>query len=176
MIRQAIVIAALISSCSSEPKVRIVREAQPKSFEIGERAHFTFNPDGSSRLIQSGHLTIEVTGRSADMTSFAGAAALETVVGAKDYSVSGDVENAALTVDYLKGLRLSKSDTLANAHVSYDGMTDEGCDTFTLAEIRGYPQLLLTPTVCVAGHSVPAVKVTVREKGMNIEALFLADE
>lgn len=176
MIRQVIVIAALISSCSSEPKVRIVREPQPKVFEVGERAHFSFDPSQSSKLIQSGHLTIEVTGKNERMTAFSGMANVETVIGAKEFAVAGEVENSALTLDYLKTLRVSKADTLANASVSYVGMSDEGCDTLTLTGIRGYPDLSLSPTVCVSSRSVPRVKVGVRQKGLSIDAVFEADE
>lgn len=173
--RQVAVLLGLLMSCG-QPKVRevLVRE-KPKTLEVGESAHFILDTARSSNLLSSGTLDISVTTDNGDTLTFEGRARVQSVIGEKVYDVRGDVEKVALTPEYLKELRTSKGDELANTSVSYVGMTDEGCDTVKLSNIRGYPDLILEPTICLAARTVPSVKVTARQGKLVVDAYFEAN-
>lgn len=174
--RQVAVLLGLLMSCGS-PKVRevLVRE-KPKTLEVGESAHFILDTSKSSNLLSSGTLDISVTTDNGDTLTFEGRARVQSVIGEKIYDVRGDVEKVALTPQFLSELRVSRVSTLRNTTVTYVSLSDEGCDTVSLSEIRGYPDLTLTPTVCLSARTVPSVAVTARQGKLTVDAYFQATD
>jgi len=175
MIKQVALFTGLLVSCGSPKVHEVLVKEKPKTLQVGESAHFILDPAKSSNLVSSGTLDISVSTDNGDYLTFEGVAKVATAIGDKGYTVVGDVEKSALTLDYLKVLRVSRGDQLRNTKVTYVGQTDEGCDTLLLSEIRGYPDLTLSPTLCMASQTVPSVTVTVKQGRLTVEAYFQAN-
>lgn len=171
--RQLGLIAIVLASCGSPKVHEVLVKEEPKRLKVGETAHFVLDHDKSSSVIGSGVLDVTVTDMNVEYVTLTGKAVVQTIVGEKTFEVVGDLEQAILTPEWLGGFRkLGQQYQAKNALLTYQGISNEGCDTINLDKIKGYPDLSLEPTVCVAAQTVPSVLVIARQGKAEFRAFF----
>lgn len=178
--------AMLVSGCGTvgdkpllpmnrDPEIVIITP-KPKGIEVGQHAKYIVDPKRSSNLVSSGVMNVEVSAKDDKFTTIYGSAAVQTVIGAKTFSLTNKIENELLTPEFMANLRGKKTHQATEFSIQWIELTADACDVIELTNIKGMDDAVLRPTICIGSRTIPSLKVTVKSNGMTVPVTFVPVE
>lgn len=82
--------------------------------------------------------------------------------------------NHVSSPQFMAELRAKKTHQAAEFKLEYVSLTPDACDVVRLTNIKGMPDAVLEPTICIGAKLLPRVKVIVKENGMTVPVTFKA--
>lgn len=172
-----LLIGIFTASCGyfvPEPK-RSAPEVNPEeqTIEVGFQSEYVLDPTQSSKLLQASTITVTVTARDEEKTSFKVEGYAKTNLGNNKFTIEKDVPNPVLVKDFIEQLRQTGTYESDIFSLTYKNMTETGCDVFQVSNLKDFDWLKVDATLCLETKNIPDLRVEFKLYGYKINATYL---
>ena len=144
-----------------------------QTIEIGFSSEYVLDPSQSDKLLQSSAITVSVTAKDEEKTSFKVEGYAKTSLGTNRFTIEKDVPNLLLKTDFIEELRQKGSYESDVFSLYYKGMTESGCDMFEVRGIKDFDWLNVDATLCLETKNIPQLNAEFKLYGYKVKATYL---
>lgn len=160
-------------SCGYEKRKK-APEVSPdeQTIEVGAQSEYVLDPTRSNKLLQASQITVTVTARDEEKTSFKVEGYAKTNFGNNKFTIEKNVPNLVLDPDFMIQLRESGAYQNEGFLLTYLGLEGD-CDIFQVSNIKDFEWVKVDATLCLAAKNVPELKAEFKLYGYKINATYL---